>query len=103
MGFAGIAYGIYWWQWQGGKQRCVTCMTERQTRSDAVKNLPSNMEDVKGRIAMLEEHTGLLSPEDNIEQDFTDKDDSADDIETVRASTIVQGSTKELTRELQEE
>jgi len=84
----GIAYLFYWWYYTGGKERCITCMTERQARTDAVNSLPTDMTDVKARITSLEEHTGLLTPED-IEHDETAKDEgSSEDVEAAEAVPV---------------
>merc|ERR1711915_998498 len=85
----GIAYLFYWWYYTGGKERCITCMTERQARTDAINNLPTDMTDVQARITSLEEHTGLLTPEDIIEQDDTAKDEgSSEDVEAAEAVPV---------------
>lgn len=57
----GICYGIYWWKFAGGAQRCITCMGDRQARSDAVQSLPDDMVSLQAKLKRLEEHTGLLS------------------------------------------
>merc|ERR1712232_1191149 len=57
----GLAYGIYWWQFSGGKQSCISCMSDRQARTQAVHSLPEDMESMKAKIKQLQERTGLLS------------------------------------------
>mmetsp|Transcript_10375 Transcript_10375/g.16598 ORF Transcript_10375/g.16598 Transcript_10375/m.16598 type:complete len:593 (+) Transcript_10375:109-1887(+) len=58
--FAAIVYGVYWWRWKGGKDSCYECLVTRQKRSDAMKDLPDDMEFLKAKIRELQEHTGLI-------------------------------------------
>ena len=74
--FGGIIYGIYWWQFTGGKQRCLVCIVDRQTRHSAIRGLPDDMVALKAKIKQLEEHTGLLADE-LVEED----DDNTEAIE----------------------
>merc|ERR1712125_261636 len=62
--FAALIYGIWYWQFAGGKQKCITCMTKRQARKDAMETLPQDMESLQRKIKQLEEHTGLLADDD---------------------------------------
>mmetsp|Transcript_458 Transcript_458/g.1125 ORF Transcript_458/g.1125 Transcript_458/m.1125 type:complete len:573 (+) Transcript_458:164-1882(+) len=59
--FGGIIYFIYWFQFTGGKSRMGDCMVNRQSRREAINDLPSDMSMLKAKIKELEEHTGLLS------------------------------------------
>lgn len=74
--FGGIIYGIYYWQFAGGKQGCVICLTARQARTDAVRSLPDDMGSLRAKIQQLEEHTGLLG--DDVEEDTIEEVDEAD-------------------------
>merc|ERR1712224_314582 len=60
---AGLLYGIWYWKFAGGKQSCIQFMTRRQARTQAIQNLPEDLESMKLKIRQLEEHTGLLSEE----------------------------------------
>ena len=61
--FGGIIYFIYWFQFTGGRSRMSNCMVDRQSRREAMNDLPSDMSLLKAKILKLEEHTGLLSEE----------------------------------------
>jgi len=76
--FAGILYGIWYWRFNGGKQKCITCMTQRQARTQAMQTLPQDMESVMSKIKKLEEHTGLLSEEDLTDDEKVVVDDEKD-------------------------
>jgi len=64
--FAGILYGIWYWRFAGGKDKCITCMTQRQARTQAIQTLPQDMDTIMAKIKQLEEHTGLLNDEDMV-------------------------------------
>jgi sodium-dependent phosphate cotransporter len=76
--FGGIIYGIYWFQFNGGKSRMSDCMTSCQSRREAYRVLPDNMESLKAKIRQLEEHTGLLSDDAEAPKDV---ESPADDVE----------------------
>jgi len=62
--FGGIIYAAYWFKFRSGKERIVTCMSNRQTRREAFNDLPSDMQMLKEKIKQLEEHTGLLAADE---------------------------------------
>lgn len=62
--FGGIIYAVYWFQFSSGKERTVAFMTDRQTRREAVIDLPSDMEMLKEKIKQLEDHTGLIAADE---------------------------------------
>lgn len=62
--FGGIIYTAYWFKFRSGKERIVTCMSNRQTRREAFNDLPSDMQMLKEKIKQLEEHTGLLAADE---------------------------------------
>jgi solute carrier family 34 (sodium-dependent phosphate cotransporter) len=70
--FAILVWSVYWWRWQGGKDKCYNCMVERQKRHEANRDLPDDMEFLKNKIRELQEHTGLIDEED----DAKDADDN---------------------------
>lgn len=80
--FGGILYGIYCWQFTGGKQRCLVCMVDRQTRHNAIRGLPDDMVALKAKIKQLEEHTGLLA-DDDLDSNEELVEEDADTTETV--------------------
>jgi sodium-dependent phosphate cotransporter len=67
-----VVWGVYWWRWQGGKDKCYLCLVARQKRSETMKDLPDDMDYLKGKVRELQEHTGLLEEEEAA-------DDHADD------------------------
>ena len=67
-----LVWGVYWWRWQGGKDKCYQCLVTRQKRRDTMKELPDDMEFLKAKIHELQDHTGLLDEEEGA-------DDHADD------------------------
>merc|ERR1712232_1255771 len=48
--FAGVIYGVWYWQWQGGKQNCITNVTNHQARVAAYNSLPQDMDEIKLKI-----------------------------------------------------
>lgn len=59
----GILYSIYWFQMANGKERIINNMEDMQSRRAAIRSLPEDMEFLKTRIKLLEEHSGLVSGE----------------------------------------
>mmetsp|Transcript_24314 Transcript_24314/g.57396 ORF Transcript_24314/g.57396 Transcript_24314/m.57396 type:complete len:575 (+) Transcript_24314:87-1811(+) len=59
--FGGLLYFLYWLQFTGGRGRINQCMVDRQTRREAINDLPDDMDALKAKIRQLEEHTGLLA------------------------------------------
>merc|ERR1712137_1090342 len=55
----GLMYLVYWCMYQDGREKCYTCMTARERKRVAMKELPDDMEFLKARVAALSEHTGL--------------------------------------------
>merc|ERR1712226_796573 len=64
----GLAYLVYWCLYMDGREKCVTCMTRRERKRVAIKELPDDMEFLKARVAALSEHTGL--PVDDEEEEI---------------------------------
>jgi len=67
--FGGLVFAVYWFQFSSGKERTVAFMTNRQTRREAVIDLPSDMEMLKEKIKQLEDHTGLIAANEPIDED----------------------------------
>lgn len=59
--FGGLLFFLYWLQFNGGRGRINQCMVDRQTRREAINDLPDEMDALKAKIRQLEEHTGLLA------------------------------------------
>eukprot|EP00522_Entomoneis_paludosa_P018886 CAMPEP_0172441026 /NCGR_PEP_ID=MMETSP1065-20121228/1599_1 /TAXON_ID=265537 /ORGANISM="Amphiprora paludosa, Strain CCMP125" /LENGTH=584 /DNA_ID=CAMNT_0013190173 /DNA_START=31 /DNA_END=1785 /DNA_ORIENTATION=+ len=59
-----LAYLVYWCMYQDGREKCYTCMTARERKRVAIKELPDDMEFLKARVAALTEHTGLSTEEE---------------------------------------
>lgn len=57
-----IGCNLLWYllvKFAGGAERVITCMLERQARSDAVESLPDDMISLQAEIARLEHHLGI--------------------------------------------
>lgn len=59
-----IGFTVYWWRFKDGKTRCHLCLVNRQRRSEALRDLPDDMEYLKGQVGALTEHTGLVTEEE---------------------------------------
>jgi len=59
-----LAYMTYWCLYLEGREKCTECMTQRERKRVAMKDLPEDMEFLKARIAALTEHTGLVTDEE---------------------------------------
>lgn len=60
---AGIIYYGVWWRYRGGKEQCVTCVKERQRKTDTMKALPDKMDFILDELTRLKEYTGLPDKE----------------------------------------
>ena len=54
-----LGYGIYYCRFQGGREKCLECMEDRQARHLALTKLPEDMEFLKKKVTALMEHTGM--------------------------------------------
>ena len=61
-------WAVYYCQFNGGREKCVECMEERQARNVALSNLPEDMEFLKKKVTALMEHTGLQDDDEDIEE-----------------------------------
>lgn len=59
----GIIYTAYWWHISNGKQKVINKMEIMQARKATLATLPEDMEMLKAKIKVLEEHAGLLNEE----------------------------------------
>jgi len=59
----GVIYTAYWFKYKDGKEKCITCFTNRQRKVTSVKTLPDDMQFLKAEIERLREHTGLPDEE----------------------------------------
>eukprot|EP00536_Pseudo-nitzschia_multiseries_P004196 jgi/Psemu1/187550/e_gw1.68.105.1 len=77
--FGGLIYFVYWFQFTGGRSRINDCMVNRQSRREAINDLPTDMDALKAKIRQLEEHTGLLADAETVEQDVESPADSQEE------------------------
>lgn len=66
-----IGWTAYWCYWKKGKEKCATCMVERQRNSEAVKALPDDMVALKRQMKIVMDLTGA----EDIEADVQEEED----------------------------
>ena len=76
-----LAYMTYWCLYMDGREKCYNCMSQRERKRVAMKELPDDMEYLKARVAALTEHTGLVVDEDADEEEEEEVDVPKDDEE----------------------
>jgi len=64
-----IARAVFWWLKQDGHDKCFAYLDTRKVKSDAIQNLPEDMQYLKAKMTQLIDHTGL--PEDEAEDEET--------------------------------
>jgi sodium-dependent phosphate cotransporter len=77
----------YYCQYNGGKEKCVDCMVNRQARHLAVQALPDDMVFLKAKILALSEHTGLPEDEEEAVEAEGDVDVEAGKVEAAKDDT----------------
>jgi len=85
-----IAWMVYYWKFNGGRDDCIVCLESRQRKSTANKNLADDMDFLKAKIAALSDHTGLPEEEydeENVEEvkKLVDEDDNTNEEEEMAA------------------
>jgi len=67
----GILYFAYWWRFKNGQESCISCISRRQRRAAAMKNLADDMdylkcdmEYTKNEIGRLREYAGIATTEE---------------------------------------
>jgi sodium-dependent phosphate cotransporter len=55
----GILYVMYWCRYKEGREKCSSCMAEREKKRVIMKELPDDMIYLKEHMKRLIEHTGL--------------------------------------------
>eukprot|EP00980_Cylindrotheca_fusiformis_P024276 scaffold11698_cov138-Cylindrotheca_fusiformis.AAC.9 len=55
----GLMWTFYHCKYRGGREKCVDFLVTRERQSNAVRDLPDDMEWLKAKIHELSEHTGL--------------------------------------------
>jgi len=76
----GLMYFVYWWNFRDGKEACGDCMSTRQRKSKAVKELPDDIDFLKAEINRLREHTGLPDDEEAA-KDVETNDEEEEEVE----------------------
>jgi sodium-dependent phosphate cotransporter len=59
----GILFGIYWFKMANGNQVLADKFSAYQAKSNAMKTLPEDMDELKLKVKALEDHTGLVTEE----------------------------------------
>ena len=83
-----LAYLTYWCLYMDGREKCYNCMTERERKRIALKELPDDMEFLKARVAALTEHTGLVDEDDVEEEPQAEEDDKEPEEDLTKNDTF---------------
>lgn len=77
-----LAYVAYWCKFADGSEKCGNCLSTRERKRVAIRDLPDDMEYLKAKMAAVIEHTGL--PDDDEEKDEK-LQESAEDCDEIDA------------------
>ncbi|KAL7577892.1 hypothetical protein ACA910_007530 [Epithemia clementina (nom. ined.)] len=76
-----LLYITYWCVYLNGREKCSTCMMQRERKRMAIKDLPDDMDYLKARVAALTDHTGLVLGDNDEDNDNGEEEHLVDENE----------------------
>mmetsp|Transcript_595 Transcript_595/g.1402 ORF Transcript_595/g.1402 Transcript_595/m.1402 type:complete len:593 (-) Transcript_595:139-1917(-) len=70
-----LTYVVYWCKFKGGDEQCSNCLSTRERKRVAIRDLPDDMEYLKAKMVAIIEHTGL--PDDDNKDEKNEKPQSS--------------------------